>query len=201
MRFSVRTKTLSQAEKILTVAARLFATHRFHEARMEDIAAAAEVGKGTLYRYFHDKEELYTALLSRASEQLSARFEEISQLDQGPVAQLEALVWAVIHYFDEQPHLFDLIQHVEARHLAESQFPWQSTRQLSLRLTRAIFEEGKRTGVFAIEDPELATLLLLGGLRGVIRFGPRPRPADLAARIVNQFLAPGVRSAQANRSA
>ena len=67
----MRTKTPVLPEKILTVAARLFATHRFHEARMEDIAAAAEVGKGTLYRYFKDKEELYLALLERTAEQLS----------------------------------------------------------------------------------------------------------------------------------
>ena len=63
----MRSKTPLQAEKILAAAAQLFATHRFHEARMEDIAALAEVGKGTLYRYFKDKEELYLALLQRAT--------------------------------------------------------------------------------------------------------------------------------------
>ena len=68
---SVRTKTPAQAEKILGAAARLFATQRFHEARMEDIAAAAAVGKGTLYRYFGDKDQLYRALLVRAAEQMS----------------------------------------------------------------------------------------------------------------------------------
>src|SRR5437763_4259622 len=66
-RIAVRTKTPLQADKILAAASRLFATHRFHEARMEDIAAVAEVGKGTLYRYFKDKEELYLALLERAA--------------------------------------------------------------------------------------------------------------------------------------
>src|ERR671923_69581 len=63
----VRTRTPQQADRILAAAARLFAGHRFHEARMEDIAALAEVGKGTLYRYFKDKEELYLALLERAA--------------------------------------------------------------------------------------------------------------------------------------
>src|SRR5205807_6866797 len=88
--FSVRTKTPLQAEKILSVAARLFAKQRFHEARMEDIAAAAEVGKGTLYRYFKDKEELYTALLARASEQMSQRLREAAGQAEGPHEQLRS---------------------------------------------------------------------------------------------------------------
>src|SRR5262245_18615534 len=55
----VRTKTPQQADKMLNAAARLFGTQRFHEVRMEDIAAEAAVGKGTIYRYFSDKDELY----------------------------------------------------------------------------------------------------------------------------------------------
>ena len=61
----MRTKTAQQADKVLDAAARLFGTQRFHEVRMEDIAAEATVGKGTLYRYFNDKEELFVALLER----------------------------------------------------------------------------------------------------------------------------------------
>src|SRR3954453_19395952 len=105
----MRTKAPLQAEKILTAAARLFATHRFHEARMEDIAAAAEVGKGTVYRYFKDKEELYLALLERAAEGLSSRLGQVEGLALGPRGRLEAMVEGVIDFFDGQPHLFDLI--------------------------------------------------------------------------------------------
>jgi hypothetical protein len=31
--------------------------------------------------------------------------------------------------------------------------------------------------------------MLMGGLRSVMRFGARPRPADLARRVVDSFLA------------
>src|SRR5581483_5627436 len=114
--YSVRTKSPLQADKILTVAARLFATHRYHEARMEDIAAAAEVGKGTLYRYFKDKDELFSALLAQAAEQLSARLHEATKQAAPPRRRLEAIVEAILVYFDEHPHLFDLIQHTEVMH-------------------------------------------------------------------------------------
>src|SRR5215207_9486442 len=106
----VRTKTSQQADKILGAAARLFAKHRFHEARMEDIAALAEVGKGTLYRYFKDKEELYLALLQAASEGVLDRLRRTVACSSAcPRKQLVAITAAFIDYFDEQPHLFDLI--------------------------------------------------------------------------------------------
>jgi AcrR family transcriptional regulator len=69
----MRTKTSLQADKILRAAGQLFGTQRFHEVRMDDIAAQAEVSKGTLYRYFNDKEELFQALVTRSSEDILIR--------------------------------------------------------------------------------------------------------------------------------
>jgi AcrR family transcriptional regulator len=185
----VRSKTPLQAEKILAAASQLFATHRFHEARMEDIAALAEVGKGTLYRYFKDKEELYLALLARAATGLHDRLHQVLVRVGGPRQQLVAVVEALLGYFDEHPHLFDLIQHAEAMQRPGQEFPWQKTRNETMRLVRDIFRAGQKLGVFAIDEVELAMLMLLGGLRAVVRFGPKPLQAHIAERIVEGFLA------------
>ena len=183
----MRTKTAEQAEKILNVAVRLFATHRFHEARMEDISAAAGVGKGTLYRYFKDKDELYLALLERASAQMEERLNAAYEQGTDPRAKLEAITATIISYFDEQPHVFDIIQHAEALHSPDQPFPWKA-RAVSIELTKEVILEGQRAGVFRVADPMLAVLMLLGGLRAVIRFGEQPRPADLPRRIIEEFL-------------
>lgn len=180
----MRVKSPLQAEKILTAAARLFATHRFHEARMDDIAALAEVGKGTLYRYFKDKEELYLALLDRAAEGLQSRLcQELSRAA-SPREQLVAVVAGLIDYFDAQPHVFDLIQHAEALRKPGAEFPWQKTRDKTMGLVKDILA----AGVFQVADLDLAVLILLGGLRAIIRFGKQPRPHGLAAEVVSRFL-------------
>jgi TetR/AcrR family fatty acid metabolism transcriptional regulator len=184
----VRTKTAAQEEKILKAAARLFAGHRFHEARMEDIAAVAGVGKGTVYRYFKDKEELYLALLARAADEISRRLREALAAVPNPRGRLEAVVAVSLAYFDEHPHLLDLITHAEALHKHDAEFPWQKARAESLAVVERILREGTGAGAFAVADPPLATLLLLGALRAVIRFGARPRPPDLARRITDLFL-------------
>ncbi len=184
----VRTKTPLQAEKMLDAAARLFGTQRFHEVRMEDIAAEAQVAKGTIYRYFSDKEELFLALLERSSVQVVRRVEERLGGAATARARLEALVQAVIDFFDEQPHLFDLIQRAEVIQRPGKASPWQHTRDDLARLVADLFEEARQRGEFTVREPGLAVLMLLGGLRSVIRFGPMPRPPLLARQVVADFL-------------
>lgn len=173
---------------MLDAAARLFGTHRFHEVRMEDVAAEAEVGKGTLYRYFNDKEELFLMLLERSSRQFMERLRAEKQRVKGPRPRLEAIVAAIIAFFDEHPHLFDLIQRAEVLRESDRASPWQKTRDDLLRAIRDVFDEAKANGQFCIREPGVVALLLLGGLRSVIRFGEQPRPPDLAQRIVDIFL-------------
>lgn len=183
----MRTKTPRMADRMLDAAGRLFGTQRFHEVRMDDIAAEAEVGKGTLYRYFSDKEELFLALVERSSQQMQDHLHaEVSQADQ-PRAKLEAVAGAVIGFFDDRPHLFDLIQRAEV--MTAPGVPWRETRNQAHTLVREALAEGTTRGEFAIPDPDLAAWLFLGGLRAVIRFGKRPRPRDLAKRIVRSFAA------------
>ena len=65
-----------RCEEILEAAARLFARRGYSQTETQVLADKLRVGKGTLYRYFSDKEELYLALLERASRQLLAQLEE-----------------------------------------------------------------------------------------------------------------------------
>jgi len=55
-------------EAILAAAERVFSRHGYHEARMDDIAAEAELSKGALYYYFQSKDEIFARLLELDSE-------------------------------------------------------------------------------------------------------------------------------------
>jgi AcrR family transcriptional regulator len=56
--------------KVLAAAEELFATRGVAAVSMDDVAAAAGVGKGTLYRRFGDKSGLASALLDERESQL-----------------------------------------------------------------------------------------------------------------------------------
>ena len=184
----MRTKTSCQAEKMLDAAARLFGSQRFHEVRMEDIAAEAAVGKGSLYRYFNDKEELYGALLERASHQFMTRLEDALKDAGGPRQRLLAVAATSLSFFAEQPHVSDLIQRAETHTDPSRLLPWQQVRDRTHQLMLDLFAEARARGDFIVRDPEIGVLLFLGGLRSVIRFGPRQQPPELAQRVVDTFL-------------
>jgi len=177
----------------------LFGIKRFHEVRMEDIAAEAGVSKGTLYRYFRDKDDMYLSLLERASHQLTAELTARVAEAEGARARLVAVVKAVIAFFDGQPHLFDLIQRAEIGHEQGKRFPWQEARDKGMRIVLEIFEEAKQSRELIFKNPESAMLMLLGGMRAIIRAGRRPRARRLAETLVDDFLHGSATIAQKKR--
>jgi AcrR family transcriptional regulator len=184
----VRTKTPFLAEKMLDAAGKLFGAKRFHEVRMEDIAAAAEVSKGTLYRYFRDKDEMYLALLEQASDQLVAELRSRVERADTCRDRLVGVADAVITFFDDHPHLFALIQRAEIGQDQGRAFPWQAVRDHGVRMIQDIFDDAQRSGEFTVRRPAIAMLMFLGGLRAVVRVGEHPRPEGLAQDLVDDFL-------------
>lgn len=74
---------LSTAGSILETAARLLADG---DAGMSEIAAAAGVGRATLYRYYPTREALLEALAAQALDEVTGRIADAS-LDAAPVEE------------------------------------------------------------------------------------------------------------------
>ncbi|MGW4278147.1 TetR/AcrR family transcriptional regulator, partial [Streptomyces seoulensis] len=60
--------------RLLDAAARLVAEHGAAAVTMEAVAAAAQVGKGTVFRRFGDRTGLLTALLDHSEKKFQASF-------------------------------------------------------------------------------------------------------------------------------
>ncbi|MCG7209254.1 MULTISPECIES: TetR/AcrR family transcriptional regulator [Streptomyces] len=91
--------------RLLEAAARLIAEHGVAGVTMEAVAAAAEVGKGTVFRRFGDRTGLLMALLDHSSRQLQADFlGGPPPLGPGapPVERLRAFGIAVLYRTAEQ---------------------------------------------------------------------------------------------------
>jgi len=59
----LRPSRLERRRRILAAARKVFVRDGYASARMDDVAAEAKVGKGTLYQYFQGKEDLFATLV------------------------------------------------------------------------------------------------------------------------------------------
>jgi AcrR family transcriptional regulator len=69
-------------ERVTRAAIAEFARHDYPEANLDRIAGAASVPKGSLYQYFHDKEDCYDFVVRTGVERAAALFER--SLDRRP---------------------------------------------------------------------------------------------------------------------
>jgi len=142
--------------KVLAAAAELFAEHGVARVSMDDVAAAAGVGKGTLYRRFGDKSGLAAALLDERETQLQ------QQLLSGPPPlgpgapageRLAAFTEAYLAYVDA---------HLDVVALSQTASPGARLRTGSHRLwrlhCRILFAEA------GAPDPDLRADVLLAAL-------------------------------------
>ena len=76
-------------EQITEAATKVFAKQGFDKARMDDIAAEANLSKGALYLYFKSKDAIITHLLERLFER---EFSNLKSLDDDNLSASEQLV-------------------------------------------------------------------------------------------------------------
>ncbi|WP_054948646.1 TetR/AcrR family transcriptional regulator [Numidum massiliense] len=83
---------MSKGEHILDAAYRVFGDKGYHTARMDDIAKAAGVAKGTLYLYFRNKEVMFQAMLTKILDDYLAVHEQIARSERPFGEKLAALL-------------------------------------------------------------------------------------------------------------
>ena len=96
-------------EEILAAAVRLFAERGYAEADTQVLADMLGVGKGTLYRYFPSKRELFLAAVDGAMRKLKAAVDEAIEGVEEPVERIAAGMRAYLTFFADHPEYVELI--------------------------------------------------------------------------------------------
>ncbi|QOV87902.1 TetR/AcrR family transcriptional regulator [Humisphaera borealis] len=170
---------------IVATAAKMFAARPFHKVRLDDIAAEAHLGKGTLYVYFDNKEDLYISLIYDGFERLveNLRRELSATAADGsllPAAEaLRRAVDALVGFAFAHPHLFEMMRNVgEIKRLHAGE--WKAKRQEFMELIANTIRRGVENGELTDQNPEMTAACLGGMVRSIMLFGPR----DLGEREV-----------------
>jgi AcrR family transcriptional regulator len=186
--------------KILAAAAELFAVHPFHKVLLSDVAEGAGVGKGTLYIYFKNKEDLYLSVLYTGFAQLVDRMQR--RLDQGlvgPMENLQAAIREMVQFAYQNPHMFELMRTVPLRNVIGNA-QWDSKRNELRDLIESIIRRGIACGEFIDPHPDLTARFIPGLVRSVLMEGNQSVDALTLTEHILRFVRSGLLDANKRAS-
>ncbi|MFH0879726.1 MAG: TetR/AcrR family transcriptional regulator [Lentisphaerota bacterium] len=178
---------------ILRAAEHVIQNRRYHEIKLDDIAKAAAVGKGTLYLYFKDKEELFFQLLMEAFDALYAVVQRIVESKRPFQDKLAETMEAMTDFMDRRHRLvhfmFDEERRraaLDGRHKPDPRFV--AHRTCLHKAHEDLMRQGVREGVLRKDIPPMVMAHFMMGIihsRQVMR--KTTKTAVPVAQMVNFF--------------
>jgi len=166
----VRTQSNVRRERILEVAAEVFAREGYHRATIADIIAGADIARGTFYLYFKSKQDVFEFMADRFLAQLKEGIKGIDLNSEiSALAQLEANLIRTI----------DTVRRF--RNVAAIMFGGQDAPDPRIRdkverffaevkeLVASSIRTGQEMGLVRDVSPELAARFMFGAAREAMR--------------------------------
>jgi len=175
-------------QEILEAAKEVFFEKGIHRTTVDDVAAQAEVSKGTVYLYFQSKESILAHLLLEGLAILLSQL-EAAYAPQEPLStekRLRQLVEAYWQFAQTHPNYFRLLLALDRgrfreRVSAEVYQEILTESKRGLELVANAIRQGTEEGLFSADDPLLMAGVLWGALNGAL---------DLMANPVRQEMIP-----------
>jgi len=140
--------------ELVTAATRVLARKGFHETKVTDIAAAADVGVGTFYLHFRDKEALFHAVVAETAARLKATVDAARERADGPVDQVLAANAAFCRFAEQNREVFKIVfGHAAA---------YDDVIRRAQALIEATVREGVASGAFAALPPAAVAQAVVG---------------------------------------
>ena len=178
--------------KIMAAAAELFAAQPFHKVLLSEVAEAAGVGKGTLYIYFKNKEDLYLSVLYSGFAELIERMQRRLDKNQfGPMENLETAIREMVQFAYQNPHMFDLMRTGPWRSLMDS-VQWDSKRNELRTLIESIIRSGIADGEFSDPHPDFTARYIPNMVRSVLMEGFQNIDARTLTEHILRFVRAGL---------
>ncbi|MFN3001763.1 TetR/AcrR family transcriptional regulator [Mycolicibacterium wolinskyi] len=152
-----------KAAHLRAVARTEFGRRGYEMTTIRDIASAAGLGTGTVYRIIGSKDELLMSIMLEFGHKVGGAWTDIVRSDSTTVQKLDALSWLNINALDQFPDEFR-IQLAWLRHSPpDTANPaWSFTTRI--RQMKALLGEGIRAGEIHVDSPtaDMLTRCIIG---------------------------------------
>ncbi|MGE5605066.1 MAG: TetR/AcrR family transcriptional regulator, partial [Bacteroidota bacterium] len=150
----------------------LFEKKGFEQTTVDEIAAVAELGKGTIYSYFKSKEEIYIAILEKRLDFLEKKMREAVANPESATDALYSLYDAFIEYHRERKGFIDtLFVQVDEQilyRLGGVVGGLKSKASVWMEIVGSMIQWGIERGEFCPIDVEKISKTIVGMILGLI---------------------------------
>ncbi len=179
--------------RILEAARKLFLERGFEAANLDEVAQRAGVAKGTIYRYFESKAELYVEVLVWNADAFVERMRHTLDPSLSPQEQVLQTGRFYVRHYAEHPEYFRIFWAVEnQRMIGELPEPlleivWDLWKR-GLAIAVEIIENGVKAGAFRPCDPWQTASLLWVLANGLIQSESDPHRRELRHSTLEQLI-------------
>ncbi|HEY7307791.1 MAG TPA: TetR/AcrR family transcriptional regulator [Gemmataceae bacterium] len=126
-------------EQILETAVQLFAEHGYSDTDTQLLAEKLQVGKGTIYRYFPSKRELFLAAADRAMRLLRQSVDSSIEGIDEPFERIAVAIRAYLTFFVEHPEYVELLMQERAQFKDRKKPTYFEHREVNVRPWRELY--------------------------------------------------------------
>lgn len=142
-------------QTLVDVARQLFAKKGMENTTMNDIAMASGKGRRTLYTYFKNKEEVYTAVIESELERLSDKLDELADKRIRPQDKIIELIYTHLNMIKETVVRNGNLRAEFFRNIWMVEKVRKNFDEDEIELFRKVYAEGKEDGEFDIDNVDL----------------------------------------------
>jgi len=160
--------------QILDAARTLLFSSGIDSISISRISKQAELGVGTIYFYYKNKEEIFIALQKEGVALLYSAILQIFKKDIGHEEKLTRIAKAYYSFSEEQKNYFDIINYFLSSPIVFFEPDLKNQIDMSghklLLIIRDIVADGVKQGIFNEKDPGKFSIMFWGTLHGLIHF-------------------------------
>ncbi len=144
---------MRREQEILEAALELFEDEQWEKVTVAQIAQHADIGKGTVYKHFASKEEIYARLILDYGEEMLTIFNELLGTEEDPATKIRRLIKHCLYKFSEDSACIRLHFHCKQRSFLErlsepTQKMFGAREQEFMDVVAPVLEQGMAEGLF-----------------------------------------------------
>ena len=160
--------TQMRQKQILNVATCIFSEKGFARTQVDEIANLAGLGKGTVYRYFKDKKNLFLSVADRGIENLKDLVLEAMAKEKEPLDKIKKAIKAYLKFFEDNSSLIGILIHEQSEFQKRIQKRYFDHYYEHINKMEEVFRQGIAKGQIKKIDVKGAIGILTNMLNGLV---------------------------------